>query len=65
MFMVDMSDQNTIYDMPSNRHGQSYVITFADGHAELIKMLASRLNWNLPDDPDWKRLKDMTTVRKQ
>ena len=65
MFMVDMSDQNTIYDMPSNRHGQSYVITFADGHAELIETLASKLNWNLPDDPDWKRLKDMTTVRKQ
>jgi len=65
LFMVDMSEQNNIYDLPSNRHGQSYVITFADGHAEFNKLLASRLNWNQPDDPDWKRLKDMTTVRKE
>jgi len=65
MFMVDMGDQNTIYDMPSNRHGHTYVITFADGHVEGYKMLASRLNWNQSDDPDWNRLKEMTTVRKQ
>jgi prepilin-type processing-associated H-X9-DG protein len=65
LFMVDMSEQNTIYDMPSNRHGQSYVITFADGHAEFNKLLVSRMNWNQPDDPDWKWLKDKTTVPKQ
>lgn len=65
MFMVDMSEQNTIRDMPSNRHGQSYVITFADGHGEFNKLLASRLNWNQPDDPDWKRLKERTTIRRK
>lgn len=65
MFMVDMGEQNAIADMPSNRHGQTYVITFADGHAEGNKMLASRLLWNQPKDPDWLRLKDLTTVRRQ
>ena len=65
MFMVDMSAQNTIDDIPSNRHGQSYVITFADGHVEFNKLLESRLNWYQSDDPDWNWLKDKTTVSKQ
>lgn len=66
LFIVDMSEnRNGIYDLPSNRHGSSYCITFADGHAELVKMLRSRTEWNSPDNPDWKRLKEMTTVRRQ
>jgi len=64
MFMVDMAEQNWIYDMPSDRHGQTYVITFADGHAEDYKMLAPRSNWIASNDPDWQRLKSETTLRR-
>lgn len=63
MFMVDMSSQeNYIYDLPSNRHGSRYEITFADGHIEANRMVAPRTDWHSGDDPDWKRLKEMTTV---
>ncbi len=65
MFMVDIGPYNGIWDLPSSRHGQSYVLNFADGHAEVVRMQA------LPDDwlggssnPDWIRLKELTTVRK-
>lgn len=63
MFMVDMSEQqNYIYDLPSNRHGTRYEITFTDGHIEADKMVAPRTDWHSGNDPDWKRLKEMTTV---
>jgi len=66
MFMVDMSaQQNYIYDLPSNRHGTRYEITFADGHIEADRMSAPRTDWHSGNDPDWQHLKEMTTVLRQ
>lgn len=65
MFMVDMSDFNGIWDLPSNRHGPSYVLNFADEHAEAIRMQGSPDVWLGPESPDWVRLKEFTTVRKR
>jgi hypothetical protein len=53
--------------MPSNRHGSSYELGFADGHMENVKMQASSANWENDDDgpdPDWVKLKGWTTVPK-
>jgi prepilin-type N-terminal cleavage/methylation domain-containing protein len=67
LFVVDMGMDNGIPDLPSTRHGGAYELDFADGHAEAIKWLASSDDWeNGGDpDPDWVRLKSMTTVKKQ
>jgi len=64
LFLVDMGTANGIIDMPSTRHGQSYEISFADGHMENIKMLAPASAWtgSAGPDPDWVRLKSWTTV---
>ncbi len=65
LFMVDMSDQNFIYDLPSTRHGNTFEIGFADGHMESIKWKASSSQWNGPGpDPDWVNLKSLTTTRR-
>ena len=65
MFMVDMSAQNGIWDLPSTRHGQAYGLTFADGHAENIRMLAPGSDWlGSSSDPDWLKLKELTTFHK-
>ncbi|MDB6027654.1 MAG: hypothetical protein JWM68_3877, partial [Verrucomicrobiales bacterium] len=67
MFMVDMGPVNGIYDLPSNRHGNAYELTFADGHSETVKMLADPSDWSafkpIPD-PDWIKLKAVTTQPK-
>ena len=68
LFVVDMSPVNGYPDMPSNRHGHSYEISFADGHMENIRLLAPLSDWddNSPEpDPDWVKLKSWTTVQKQ
>jgi len=66
LFMVDMSaNSNFIYDLPSNRHGSAYVITFADGHSEAIKVLDPRSEWHSGRNRGWIRLKEMTTVKRE
>ena len=66
LFVVDIGQRNSIWDLPSSRHGQAYELTFADGHAETIRMLASPEAWLGSDnDPDWVKLKEWTTVKKQ
>ena len=67
MFLVDMSvSDNSIQDLPTNRHGSSYNLGFADGHFEAVKMVASRTEWRYGGpSTDWVRLKSMTTVRRQ
>ena len=66
LFAVSMAeDRNGMYDMPSNRHGSKYCLSFADGHMDTIKMVAPRTDWNSPGDADWVRLKSMTTVPRQ
>jgi prepilin-type N-terminal cleavage/methylation domain-containing protein len=66
LFLVDMDTANGITDKPSNRHGHSYEIGFADGHMENVKMLAPASSWNagIAPDPDWEKLKSETTVKK-
>ena len=66
MFLVDMAeDSNSVQDLPTNRHGSSYNLGFADGHFEAIKMFASRTEWRYGGrSADWMRLKEMTTFRK-
>jgi prepilin-type N-terminal cleavage/methylation domain-containing protein len=67
LFLVDMGDLNGVSDMPSNRHGKSYELGFADGHMENVKMLLPASEWNnaSPDpDSDWLKLKSWTTVKK-
>ena len=66
LFLVDMSEANGIPDMPSTRHGQSYEISFADGHMENVKMLRAASDWvgSAVPDADWVKLKSWTTVPK-
>jgi prepilin-type N-terminal cleavage/methylation domain-containing protein len=65
MFVVDMEADNNIDDQPTVRHGNAYELTFTDGHCETIPLLASIANWNDSDpDPDWVKLKSLTTVQK-
>ena len=67
LFIVDMSEQNGIIDMPSNRHGKSYELGFADGHMDNVKMTAPAADWmrqSSAPDPDWVKLKSWTTVQK-
>ncbi len=67
LFLVDMSAQNSIIDMPSSRHGKSYELGFADGHMDNIKMLAPAADWfgsASGPDPDWVKLKNWTTIQK-
>ena len=67
LFLVDMSPVNGIPDMPSNRHGHTYEISFADGHMENIRLLAPLSDWDdgsSEPDPDWLKLKSWTTVQK-
>ncbi len=67
LFLVDMSSVNGIVDRPSNRHGSSYELGFADGHFDNVKLTAPLATWNnysSAPDPDWVRLKGWTTVPK-
>ncbi len=66
LFIVDMSAVNGIPDMPSNRHGQSYELSFVDGHMENVKMLHSASDWigYAASDSDLVKLKSWTTVTK-
>jgi hypothetical protein len=67
LFIVDMGPVNEIVDMPSNRHGKSYEIGFADGHMENVRLQAPLSDWENDDDgpdPDWVNLKAWTTIQK-
>jgi hypothetical protein len=64
MFIVDMGTENNIPDMPSTRHGAVYELNCADGHTESVKWLAASSDWiGDPSDPDWEKLKSITTVQ--
>jgi prepilin-type N-terminal cleavage/methylation domain-containing protein/prepilin-type processing-associated H-X9-DG protein len=70
MFVVDMTGSaGGLADAPSRRHGNSYGINFADGHAEIYKLTDARtLTWttlpvgNSPPNPDWLKLKNVSSV---
>lgn len=68
MFIVDMSVSAELADKPARRHAGTYAISFADGHAEMFKLVgfgASRLktdqNPAASTDPDWANLSRFTT----
>ena len=70
-FAVDMVGDMGLLDAPATRHGESYALSFADGHTELWRLLDSRTqNWtalpisNNPLNPDWQRLQAATTSLK-
>src|ERR1035437_6205223 len=67
-FAVDMVGDRGLLDAPATRHGGSYALSFADGHAEIWKLLDGRTrSWtrlpisNNPLNPDWQRLQAATT----
>lgn len=64
-FAVDMVGNRGLLDAPATRHGDSFGLSFADGHAEVWKLLDPRTrSWsslpisNNPLNPDWKHLRD-------
>jgi len=70
-FAVDMLGDRGLLDVPASRHGDSYALSFADGHVELWKIIDSRTRAfeerpvsNNPPNPDWQRLRAATTSLK-
>ena len=70
-FAVDMVGNRGLLDAPATRHGDSYALSFADGHVEIWKLQDARTrSWdrlpisNNPLNPDWQRLRDATTSLK-
>jgi prepilin-type N-terminal cleavage/methylation domain-containing protein/prepilin-type processing-associated H-X9-DG protein len=69
MFVVDMGAGNGIADAPARRHANAYGINFADGHAEIYKLVDPRSqSWTAlpipnsgPLNPDWVALTNVST----
>jgi prepilin-type N-terminal cleavage/methylation domain-containing protein/prepilin-type processing-associated H-X9-DG protein len=71
-FAVDMRGNRGILDAPATRHGDSFALSFADGHAEVWKLMDGRtIRWNAlpisnnPLNADWKRLSEASTSLKE
>jgi type II secretory pathway pseudopilin PulG len=64
-FLVTMDDRQPFASLPATRHEHSYGLNFADGHAEFFKMRnpGTGEGTSGPDNPDWQRLKAVTTTR--
>jgi prepilin-type N-terminal cleavage/methylation domain-containing protein/prepilin-type processing-associated H-X9-DG protein len=69
-FLVTMDDSRPFASAPAIRHGHSYDLAFADGHAESYKLtdpeslrMTSDLGQISPRNTDWLRLRDVTTIR--
>ncbi|HEX5399298.1 MAG TPA: prepilin-type N-terminal cleavage/methylation domain-containing protein [Verrucomicrobiae bacterium] len=66
LFVVDMGTKNGMPDRPTDRHGKTYELSFADGHLENVLLLAPLSDWtSVSGDPnqDWVQLKSWTTVK--
>ena len=66
LFVVDMGPENQMPDMPSDRHGKSYCLSFTDGHLASVKLSEPLANWmsSAPaPDSDWVKLKGWTTLK--
>jgi prepilin-type N-terminal cleavage/methylation domain-containing protein/prepilin-type processing-associated H-X9-DG protein len=66
MFMVSMGTFNGIWDRPTVRHGNSYALTYYDGHVESVRLTAPIAGWfgtSVPD-PDWLKLQAASTIHK-
>jgi prepilin-type N-terminal cleavage/methylation domain-containing protein/prepilin-type processing-associated H-X9-DG protein len=66
-FMVTMNDRQPFASFPAIRHGHGYSLAFADSHVETYRlrqtdaaMVAGQIS---PANPDWQRLKQVTTIR--
>ncbi len=69
-FLVTMDDSRPFASAPATRHEMGYALNFADGHAELFRLMdprSARLGSEgaqfARDNLDWQRLKSVTTVR--
>ncbi len=63
-FLVTMNDSQPFASYPANRHNNSYVLTFGDGHAETYKLRnpSADIRQVAPNNPDWLKLKQVTTI---
>lgn len=65
-FLVTMNDYQPFASFPGARHGRSYGLNFADGHAEAIRLRDPTSvpgNRITDKNQDWMRLKNVTTVK--
>ncbi len=66
-FLVTMDDSQPFASFPATRHDRSYGLNFADGHAEFFKLQEQEAQLASgtvsPNNADWQRLKQVTTVR--
>ena len=66
-FLVTMDDSQPFASIPATRHEGSYGLNFADGHAEFYKLQEpesrSADGQVSANNPDWQRLKQVTTIR--
>jgi len=67
-FAVDMKGVRGFLDAPAVRHGNTYPLSFADGHAEIWKINDTRtMRWNTlpiphsPQNSDWDRLRSASS----
>jgi len=65
--MVTMDDSRPFASFPATRHAGSYGLNFADGHAEFYKLREPESELAegqvSASNPDWQRLKQVTTIR--
>ena len=64
-FLVTMDDSRPFASVPSTRHQRGYALNFADGHTEVHRWHGTldRPGYTSAQDPDWVRLKQVTTTR--
>jgi hypothetical protein len=66
-FLVTMDNSKPFASFPAARHKDSYGLNFADGHAEFYNLSDPKSQIATgpisADNPDWERLKQVTTVR--
>ena len=64
-FLVTMDDSRPFASVPTTRHQRGYALNFADGHTEVYRLrgFIDRPGSTGPEDPDWLRLKQVTTTR--
>jgi prepilin-type N-terminal cleavage/methylation domain-containing protein len=66
-FLVTMDNSHPFASYPATRHQGAYVWNFADGHAEVCKLIFPDLipseKMTSPSNPDWLRLRQATTSR--
>jgi prepilin-type N-terminal cleavage/methylation domain-containing protein/prepilin-type processing-associated H-X9-DG protein len=66
-FLVTMDDLQPFASFPATRHSRGYSLAFADGHIETYRMrdpaTSSSGGQVSPLNPDWQRLKRVTTTR--